>query len=102
MCGGATRNHARLSKTVKDEFQGILSLHNTTSVADGVISEVGLAVEAIRDLIILVRNSKIRNKAAIIQLLDEIIESGYTSRGNLNAYVARVSVSVTAYGFLFY
>lgn len=97
VCGGATGDYNQLSSAVEGEFGGLVSLHNTTSIADGVIFEVGSATEAIRDLIILVRNSNIKNKAAIIELLQAIIKGGNMSCENLNAYVARVSASVTAY-----
>jgi hypothetical protein len=88
-------HHDQLSSALQEEFQRLLSLHETTFATPAIVYDVGEAIVAIQDLIILVRNNDIKNKAAIIEMLKAIIVGGERSNENFNAYAARTSSAVT-------
>lgn len=60
----------------------------------------GDAVYAIDDLIILVRNSDIKNRAAIVETLQFITVAGKQSSHSLHRYTSRVSSTVKMYAIL--
>lgn len=85
---------SRLTLAIRAEFQRLLYLHKSTSDTPQIVTDLGDAIYAIDDLVILVRNSNIKNKAAILESLKTITAAARQSSNALLAYAARVSSAV--------
>lgn len=88
---------SRLTDAIRDEFVRLSDLYKSTSDTPQIVTDIGDAVYAIDDLIILVRNSDIKHKAAIVETLKFITVAGKQSSHSLHRYASRVSSAVKMY-----
>ena len=91
-CHPPNANH--LSSALEEEFKRLKSLLQTSDGTPMLIHDIGNAVHALDDLIVLVRNSDIRHRAAVEETLNAISAAGQQSSEALQAYAARVSSAV--------
>lgn len=86
-----------LSTAIREEFHRLLALHKSTEVTPEIMTDISEAIYAIDDLVILVRNSDIKNKDIVVDSLKAITMAGKQSNVALQAYAARVSSAVKMY-----
>lgn len=91
--------NSRLTMAVREEFHRLLALHKSTEDTPEIIADIREAVYAIDDLIILVRNSDIKNRDVVVESLKAITVAGKQSNTALQAYAARVTSAVKMYVF---
>jgi hypothetical protein len=101
LCETSNTTPTRLTKAIRDEFFRLLALYRSTSDTPQIVADISDAVYAIDNLILLIRNSDVKNGAAIVESLKFIAVAGKQSSYALNKYAARVSAAVKLYVIIF-
>jgi hypothetical protein len=102
LCETSNASSTRLTKAICDEFHRLLALYRSASDMLQIVTDISDAIYTINDLIILVRNSDIKNGAAIVETLKYITAAGKRSSYALNKYAAHVSATVKLCVVYFY